>query len=132
MQQILGHLYLHILFSSGDVKIGCTTRVIPGVRSPNAQCIFPFKYNGTTEHKCLQSPAWCSTLVDDESGEHIGGWRRNRGYCEDNCNDKIGKKYLIMYVYLFLIFFKLSMSTVVLQCYRDLIFSTNTNSPTCT
>ena len=62
------------------------------MRSPNAQCIFPFKYNGITEHKCLQSPAWCSTLVDDESGEHIGGWRRNRGYCEPDCNRKIGKK----------------------------------------
>ena len=83
----------------GNVKIGCTTRNIPGVRRPKAQCIFPFKYNGITEHKCLQSPAWCSTLVDDESGEHIGGWRRNRGYCEDNCNDKIGKKYSIISIF---------------------------------
>ena len=82
----------------GNVKIGCTTRNIPGVRRPKAQCIFPFKYNGIIEHKCLQSPAWCSTLVD-ESGAHIGGWQRNRGYCEDNCNDKIGKKYFMMYIY---------------------------------
>ena len=79
----------------GNVKIGCTTRNIPGVRRPKAQCIFPFKYNGITEHKCLQSPAWCSTKVDDESGAHIGGWGRNRGYCEDNCNLKIGKKTFI-------------------------------------
>ena len=86
-----------LLFSLGEFKIGCKTRNIPGVRSPYAApCIFPFKYNGTTEHKCLQSPAWCSTLVDDESGEHIGGWRRNRGYCETGCNRKIGKTYLIM------------------------------------
>ena len=90
---------IFLLFSLGDVKIGCTARNIPGVRSPKTQCIFPFKYNGITEHKCLQSPAWCSTLVDDESGEHIGGWRRNRGYCEDNCNDKIGKTNFIMYIY---------------------------------
>ena len=75
-----------------DDPFGCTTRNIPGVRRPKAQCIFPFKYNGITEHKCLQSPAWCSTKVDDESGAHIGGWGRNRGYCEDNCNLKIGKK----------------------------------------
>ena len=86
---------IFILFSLGDVKIGCTARNIPGVRSPKTQCIFPFKYNGITEHKCLQSPAWCSTFVDDESGAHIGGWQRNRGYCEDNCNLKIGKKTFI-------------------------------------
>ena len=95
---------IFLLFSLGDVKIGCTTRDIPGVRShlwwqPTPPCIFPFKYNGTTEHKCLQSPAWCSTLVDDDSGAHIGGWRRNRGYCEADCNDKIGKKYLIIYIF---------------------------------
>ena len=97
---LLGHLYLYFFFLADD-PFGCSTTDIPLVRSPrpNSQCIFPFKYNGTTEHKCLQSPAWCSTLVDDESGEHIGGWRRNRGYCEDNCNDKIGKKYFIMYIY---------------------------------
>ena len=86
-------------FSLGDVQIGCRTRNIPGVRSPNAQCIFPFKYNGTMEHKCLQSPAWCSTLVDDDTGAHIGGWQRNRGYCEDGCNLKIGKKDFIRLIF---------------------------------
>ena len=99
IKTILGHTLTYIFILVGGDPFGCTTRNIPGVRSPNAQCIFPFKYNGITEHKCLQSPAWCSTLVDDESGEHIGGWRRNRGYCEDNCNDKIGKKCLIISIF---------------------------------
>ena len=92
------------IFFLADDPFGCRTRDIPNVRrrnpwEPAPPCIFPFKYNGITEHKCLQSPAWCSTLVDDESGEHIGGWRRNRGYCEPDCNRKIGKKDFIRLIF---------------------------------
>ena len=86
-------IYIFSIIGNIGDKIGCTT--VSG-KSPNASCIFPFKTGGTTYHKCKASKKyaskyWCSTLVDD-SGKHIKG---NLGYCEKDCNLKIGKKYFI-------------------------------------
>ena len=71
--------------------MGCKTVSGP---SPNASCVFPFKFSEITYHKCTTAyfgtdkPAWCSTLVD-ASGKHVKG---NYGSCEQDCNLKIGKK----------------------------------------
>ena len=69
--------------------------------SPNTSCIFPFKFNEITYYKCTTAyfgtdkPAWCSTLVD-ASGKHVGGGG-NYGFCEQDCNLKIGEK--ITYIF---------------------------------
>ena len=71
--------------------MGCKTVSGP---SPNTSCIFPFKLDGITYHKCLT--AWqldgkdvCATSVD-ESGELVDFTKY--GFCEQGCNLKIGKK----------------------------------------
>ena len=67
--------------------------------SPNTSCIFPFKVGGFEYYKCKKSKTyvgkyWCSTLVDD-SGKHQKG---SLGYCEKDCNLKIGKKDFIKFI----------------------------------
>ena len=60
--------------------------------NPEAECIFPFKYNNYTYHGCPLDPEdktkrWCSTKTD-ENGEHIDGedaW----GYCTSGCTPEI-------------------------------------------
>ena len=55
-----------------------------GGNNPNLPCIFPFKYEGFTYHKCSQVQSdkpWCSTKVD-ENGTHVKG---NWGDCASNC-----------------------------------------------
>ena len=58
--------------------------------NPNAQCIFPFQFNGATYHQCTidgkadgDITPWCSTLVDD-SGVHVGE-AGNWGNCGSDC-----------------------------------------------
>ena len=78
--------------------MGCKTVSGP---SPNASCIFPFKLFEITYHKCTtiyDNTDWCATSVD-ESGGHFGGPNKNRGYCEQDCNLKIGKKDFITFVF---------------------------------
>ena len=50
----------------------------------NAQCIFPWKFNGILKQECITETDpddrhWCSTKVDDDL-EHIGG-EGNWGFC---------------------------------------------------
>ena len=69
--------------------MGCKTVSGP---SPNVSCIFPFKLDGITIHKCLtieDGKDVCATSVD-ESGELVGFTKY--GFCEQGCNLKIGKK----------------------------------------
>ena len=69
----------------GEVIQNCLTVSGP---TPNATCIFPFKFHGVIHHKCDRTyekgiPSWCSTLVDS-FGEHIGN-EGNWGDCELAC-----------------------------------------------
>ena len=56
--------------------------------TPNAQCRFPFKFDGKLRDSCItdkdpDGKYWCSTKVD-ENFEHVQGggfW----GLCEDSC-----------------------------------------------
>ena len=58
--------------------------------SPNAPCIFPFRYNGVIHNSCIWEDAqytehkpWCSTLVD-KAGHHVR--RQSKwGNCGPDC-----------------------------------------------
>ena len=56
-----------------------------GGETPNAPCIFPFKFNDETHINCIKDEDgyWCSTKVDIEGFHYAssGKW----GICGPNC-----------------------------------------------
>ena len=82
----------YFILGNNDDKMGCKTVSGP---SSNASCIFPFKMGYFTFHKCFPDPTGhiCATLVDDY------GELTTYGYCEQDCNLKIGKKKFIRFIF---------------------------------
>lgn len=63
-----------------DYLVRCKTI---GGDKPNADCVFPFRWNGGHYNSCVLKKygPWCSTKVD-ETGSHIDG---NWGTCPSWC-----------------------------------------------
>ena len=69
----------------------------------NATCVFPFKFRGVSYRECIfetspNDPAWCSTLVDDDSGKHVGG-QGNWGECGEECPIQGGTEHTVIIIF---------------------------------
>ena len=79
--------FKRLLIDYGHGAAECDTDtecVTVGGNVPNAQCVFPFVFNGETYCECAElanGQPWCSTQTD-EFGTHVTG---TFGFCAEQC-----------------------------------------------